>query len=112
LQDIADPKVRALPDGLACGENTKAFCVITQKVKGDRMSKRRRIPTYGLHKPSGQAIVTLPPEYMVMYLGPYGSVESRRHYDRIIAEWLANGRAEAEVSADDAVDPRDEVSVE
>lgn len=26
------------------------------------------------------------------YLGPYGSEESRTEYDRLLAEWLANGR--------------------
>ena len=54
------------------------------------MSHRRRIPRYRLHKPSGQAVVTL--GYRDFYLGRFGSKASREEYDRRIAEWLANGR--------------------
>src|SRR3954470_22889225 len=49
-----------------------------------------RTPSYRLHKPSGQAVVTL--DGRDLYLGQYGSPESRAEYDRLIAEWLANGR--------------------
>jgi hypothetical protein len=49
-----------------------------------------RTPSYRLHKPSGQAVVT--PESRDLYLGRYGSPESRAEYDRIIAEWLSNDR--------------------
>jgi hypothetical protein len=49
-----------------------------------------RTPSYRLHKPSGQAVVTL--NGRDFYLGRYGSPESRAEYDRSIAEWLANGR--------------------
>ena len=54
------------------------------------MHQRRRIPKYRLHKPSGQAVVTL--GYRDIYLGRHGSKSSREEYDRRIAEWLANGR--------------------
>ena len=54
------------------------------------MTHRRRIPKYRLHKPSGQAVVTL--SGRDIYLGPHGSRTSRDIYDRAIAEWLANGR--------------------
>ena len=47
-------------------------------------------PAYRLHKPSGRAVVTLGRKDF--YLGPHGSDESRREYDRVVAEWLANGR--------------------
>jgi hypothetical protein len=47
-----------------------------------------RTPSYRLHKPTGQAVVTLDGRD----LGKYGSVASRAEYDRLIAEWLANGR--------------------
>ncbi len=49
-----------------------------------------RTPSYRLHKPSGQAVVTL--DGHDVYLGKHGSPESRAEYDRLIAEWLANGR--------------------
>jgi len=49
-----------------------------------------RTPSYRLHKPSGQAVVTL--NGRDCYLGKFGSAESKAEYDRLIAEWLANGR--------------------
>lgn len=51
---------------------------------------RRSQPQYRLHKPSGQAVVTLNGEDF--YLGEHGSQKSEAEYDRLIAEWLANGR--------------------
>jgi integrase len=51
----------------------------------------QRLPAYCLHKHSGQAIVTL--NGFDHYLGTHGSEESRRQYDRLIAEWLAAGRS-------------------
>src|SRR5688572_24087298 len=47
-------------------------------------------PKYRRHKSSGQAIVTL--NGRDFYLGPYGTKTSRREYDRLTAEWLANHR--------------------
>jgi integrase len=47
-------------------------------------------PSYRLHKPSGRAVVTL--DGQLFYLGRFNSPESRAEYDRLIAEWLANGR--------------------
>jgi integrase len=49
-----------------------------------------RTPSYRLHKPTGQAVVTL--SGRDHYLGRYGSPESRAEYDRLVSEWLANGR--------------------
>jgi integrase len=49
-----------------------------------------RTPKYRLHKPTLQAVVTLGGKDI--YLGRYGSIESKSEYDRLIAEWLANGR--------------------
>lgn len=48
------------------------------------------VPAYSKHKSSGQAVVRL--NYQDIYLGPYGSKESRLEYDRVIAQWVANGR--------------------
>ena len=53
-------------------------------------SNRLRTPSYRLHRPSGQAVVTL--NGRDFYLGTYGTDASRAEYDRLIAEWLANAR--------------------
>ena len=45
---------------------------------------------YRKHKASGQAIVTL--NGKDNYLGTHGTAASKREYDRLISEWLANGR--------------------
>ena len=42
------------------------------------------VPSYRLHKPSGQARVIINGRHV--YLGPYGSEESREKYVRLIAE--------------------------
>jgi hypothetical protein len=44
------------------------------------------VPSYRFHKPSGRARVTL--EGRDIWLGPYGTSESRQKYDRVVAEWL------------------------
>ncbi|MBP7935605.1 MAG: hypothetical protein KA354_13240 [Phycisphaerae bacterium] len=49
--------------------------------------KPPKIPGYRLHKPSGLAVVRL--NGRDFYLGPHGSTDSRREYERLIAEWLA-----------------------
>lgn len=50
----------------------------------------RSIPAYRKHRASGQAVVTL--GYRDFYLGPYGSKVSRNEYDRLVGEWLSQGR--------------------
>ena len=52
--------------------------------------KSGRVPSYRLHKPSGQARVIIDGEHL--YLGLYGSPESHEKYARLIAEWQANGK--------------------
>jgi hypothetical protein len=47
-------------------------------------------PSYREHRPSGQAVVTL--DGRDHYCGPHGTRPSRAEYDRLIGEWLANGR--------------------
>jgi integrase len=54
------------------------------------MTHRHRIPSYRLHRASGQAVVTL--DGRDRYLGKHGTDESRARYERLIASWLANGR--------------------
>jgi integrase len=48
------------------------------------------IPSYRHHKPSSRAVVTL--NGRDFYLGPWNTAESRDEYDRLLAEWMANGR--------------------
>ncbi|WP_406699189.1 site-specific integrase [Singulisphaera sp. Ch08] len=49
-----------------------------------------RTPSYRFHKPSGQAVVTL--NGRDFYLGKHGTPQSLAEYDRLLAEWLVNGR--------------------
>lgn len=56
-----------------------------------------RTPSYRLHKPSGQAVVTLGGRDV--YLGKFGTSESVAEFDRLIAEWLSNGRNLPRLSA-------------
>jgi integrase len=59
------------------------------------MSRRPHVPTYRLHKQSGQAIVTLSDglgNRRDVLLGKFGSAESRAEYVRVIGEWEANAR--------------------
>src|ERR1700733_4531444 len=53
-----------------------------------------RVPSYRLHRPSGQAVVTL--NGRDCYLGVFGTAASRAEYDRLIAEWLCSGRQVAQ----------------
>lgn len=48
-------------------------------------------PKYRLHRASGQAMVTILGRDH--YLGPWRSKASRLEYDRLVSEWLANGRS-------------------
>jgi len=51
---------------------------------------KRNFPTYRLHKPSGRAVVTL--NGKDYYLGRHGSKASREEYERVVGEYLANGK--------------------
>src|SRR5688572_869469 len=51
----------------------------------------KAVPSYCLHKPSGRAVVTIPGRGPV-YLGAYGTPESRAEYDRVVGQHLAGGR--------------------
>jgi integrase len=52
---------------------------------------KQKTPSYRLHRSDGRALVTI--DGRDIYLGKHGSPESRAEYDRLIAEWLANGRS-------------------
>lgn len=49
-----------------------------------------RVPSYRIHKPSGQAVVRL--DGRDFYLGVWQSEQSKAEYERIVGEWLANNR--------------------
>jgi integrase len=51
----------------------------------------QRTPSYCLHRATGQAVVRV--DGRDYYLGKYGSTVSRAEYDRLIAQWLSNGRS-------------------
>ncbi|SMP56358.1 hypothetical protein SAMN06265222_105139 [Neorhodopirellula lusitana] len=50
------------------------------------------LPKYRKHKASGQAIVNLGGKDH--YLGPHNTRASKIQYDRLVSEWLANGRTQ------------------
>ena len=50
----------------------------------------KSLPKYRKHRASGQAVVTF--DGTDFYLGPRGTKASKLEYDRLIGEWLANGR--------------------
>ena len=50
----------------------------------------KSLPKYAKHKASGKAVVRL--NGTDIYLGPHGTKTSKLEYDRVIGEWLANGR--------------------
>ena len=47
---------------------------------------QKRKPSYLLHKPTGQARVRL--DGKDIYLGEYGSPESRERYEQLVADWF------------------------
>ena len=53
-------------------------------------------PNYSLHKSSGQARVRI--DRQDHYLGKFGSPESRRRYETLIAEWLRGNSDRSRVS--------------
>jgi integrase len=63
------------------------------------MPRTPRIPSYRCHRPTGLAVVTL--NGRDIYLGKYGTAESRREYDRQVELWLARGRTAPADSPDD-----------
>lgn len=50
---------------------------------------KNRIPSYRKHKATGQAVVTL--DGRTFYLGKHNTATSRAEYNRLIAEWMAEG---------------------
>jgi hypothetical protein len=54
------------------------------------MPRQPSVPKLCLHKASGKAVVRL--NGQDHYLGVFGTPGAKGAYDRLIAEWLANGR--------------------
>ncbi len=54
------------------------------------MLRTTKPPAYRLYKRTGQAVVSL--NGKDFYIGPHGTKASRDAYDRLVGEWLANGR--------------------
>jgi len=54
------------------------------------MARPKGTPRYLHHKASGKAFVRI--DGKNIYLGFFGTKESKAEYDRVISEWLANGR--------------------
>jgi hypothetical protein len=55
-----------------------------------KMQTKPRVPSLRLHKPSGQAVVTIAGRDH--YCGPWGSRKAQAEYQRLVGEWLAGGR--------------------
>jgi integrase len=64
----------------------------------------RKVPSYCLHKASGQAVVRS--DGQDVYLGPYGSPESHRRYQAVVAEWRARHAAAVAAETVPTVAPR------
>lgn len=60
------------------------------------MARPKTVPGYLYHKASGRAFVRI--NGTNIYLGTYNSRASKEEYDRILKEWLANGRQLAQSS--------------
>src|SRR5262249_46647132 len=92
-----------------CGPNPWKRGSLPRNSRESRtMPRPVSVPSYRLHKQSGQAVVTLRDALgnrRDVLLGKYGTAKSRRAYARVIAEWEANGRrlpaCSAEPSAPD-----------
>lgn len=63
------------------------------------MPRKQTIPKYGLHKPTGQARVTLNGKQH--YLGQHGTEASRQLYNRLIVQYLSGELDEDELSLRD-----------
>jgi hypothetical protein len=55
-------------------------------------TKPRKVPSYRLHKPTGQAVVRI--DGRDHYLGLHGTEASHEAYRRTIAEWLTHAASQ------------------
>jgi hypothetical protein len=61
-----------------------------ERVPASASRSKSPIPQYRLHKARGLGVVTL--NGKDYYLGPYDAPQSREAYNRLVADWLSNGR--------------------
>lgn len=66
-----------------------------------------RVPKYRFHKGSGQALVQINGERI--YLGVFGSAESKEKYLRIVAEWLESKQTPSSPNGNGR--PNDSISI-
>ena len=59
------------------------------------MSPKLRLPTYSLHRASGQARVRI--DGRELYLGPFDSPESHRRYRELVDAWLNRKKSGARI---------------
>ncbi len=64
------------------------FCAFARGQSVPRLN--HALPRYSMHRASGQAVVTIGGRDH--YLGPFGSDASHCARDRLISQWLADGR--------------------
>jgi len=55
------------------------------------MPNPKRVSSLRHHNPSGRAVVTI--EGQDFYCGPWKSPEATAEYDRLVSDWLSNGRS-------------------
>jgi len=67
-------------------------------------------PAYRRHRPSDRAVVTF--DGSDFYLGPWNTKASKLEYDRLVSEWLANGRCMPSASSDRHAAPGDYMVME
>jgi integrase len=67
------------------------------------MSRKPRVPSYRLHRQSGQAVVTLTDaitgQRKDFLLGKHNTADSREEYKRVVLDWEARGRRLPQIEA-------------
>jgi len=61
------------------------------------LEKKRKVPKYSLHKPSGQACVQI--NRKITYLGKHGTPESRIRYEQLLAGLLKDAQTKPEAAS-------------
>jgi integrase len=69
---------------------------------------KHKLPSYCRHKASGQAVVSI--DSRDVYLGRYGSTESKTKYEQVISRWLAT-RDEVTITVCQEAVSRDELRI-
>lgn len=81
-----------IPTGGCRSRRIEVSSLSFDRSRPGRVSMSKKLPKYRRHKASGRAVVTI--NGRDVYLGVYGSEESKTLYDQKIAEWLASGRGD------------------